>query len=462
MRAAQALAGYSLQDADMLRAAMGKKNKAVMESERARFTEGARKHGLSAQLAQSIFEKIETFASYGFNRSHASAYALTTYRTAYLRAHYPREFMAALMSLEMDEVAKTYKNIAALREMRIPILPPDVNQSRVKFTVAGDAIRFGLGAIRGIGAKVAEAIIGERERAGPFSGLADFSLRVGAQLVNRRVLEALIKCGAFDSVAMVRAALAAQADDALRLAQRAQSDAVRNQMALFGGAAKAPSLPPRDPVPEWEPKEKLRYEKEALGFYITAHPLDKYDRELARVSRITTSDLPSAPDGSHVQIAGVIHAVKLKNNKAGKRYATFSLEDRDGAVEAIVWPETYQKYESIIHGDEPVVARGKLDVDDERAQIILDQLRPLGTALIDSVREVRIRASRNRLENGGLDALKAALQRYRGKSVTYLHLGLDDGREAVLLLGDSFRVAPSDAFIAELEQLLSPGAVELR
>ncbi|HYB90694.1 MAG TPA: DNA polymerase III subunit alpha [Candidatus Binataceae bacterium] len=462
MRAAQALAGYSLQEADMLRAAMGKKNKAVMEKERAHFIEGARKNGLSAALAQSIFEKIETFASYGFNRSHASAYSLTTYRTAYLRAHYPREFMAALMSLEMDDVAKTYKNIAALREMRIPILPPDVNQSRVKFTVAGDAIRFGLGAIRGIGAKVAEAIIAERERGGPFAGLADFSVRVGAQLSNRRVLEALIKCGAFDSVAGVRAALMAQVDDALKLAQRAQSDAVRNQMGLFGAAAKAPSLPPRDPAPEWEPKEKLRYEKEVLGFYITAHPLDKYDRELRRVSRITTADLPSAPDGSAVQIAGVIHAVKLKNNKAGKRYATLSLEDRDGSVEAIVWPETYQKYESIIHGDEPVLARGKLDVDDERAQIILDEVRPLGTALVDSVREVRIRASRDRLENGGLDALKAALERYRGKSVTYLHLGLDDGREAVLLLGEGFRVAPSDAFIAELEQLLSPGAVELR
>jgi DNA polymerase-3 subunit alpha len=163
-----------------------------------------------------------------------------------------------------------------------------------------------------------------------------------------------------------------------------------------------------------------------------------------------------------VQIAGVVQAVKLKNNKSGKRYATFSLEDRSGVVEAIAWPETYQKYEAVISGEEPVVARGKLDVDEERAQVILDDLRPLNAALLDSYREVRVYASRSRLENGGLDELKTALSRYRGKSLIYLHLGLDDGREAVLLLGDSFRVTPSDAFVAEVEKLLSPGAVELK
>ena len=463
MRAAQALAGYSLQQADMLRAAMGKKNKVVMEKERAGFLEGAGKNGLTPAQAQSIFEKIETFASYGFNKSHAAAYSLTTYRTAYLKAHFPYEFMAALMTLDMDDADKTYKNIGALREMHIAILPPDVNQSRVKFTAIDGAIRFGLGAIRGVGAKTAEGIIANREQNGPFEGLIDFCMRVGAQLLNRRVLEALIKCGAFDSDGIARAALMAQVEDALKLAQKAQSDAERNQMGLFGGAGAKPAASPRrEPVAEWDAKEKLKYEKEALGFYITAHPLDKYERELSRIGRLTTADLPSAPDGSQVQLAGVVQAVKLKNSKSGKRYATFSLEDRDGVVEAIAWPETYQKYEAIISGDEPIVARGKLDVDEERAQIILEELRPLNTALLDSYREVRVHAPRSRLENGGLEALKAALGRYRGKSIMYLHLGLDDGREAVLLLGDDFRVAPTDAFVAEMEQLIAPGAVELR
>src|ERR1700719_4313613 len=187
MRAAQALAGYSLEQADILRAAMGKKNKAVMEKERVRFIDGAKKNGVNSALATSIFEKIETFASYGFNSSHAAADALTTYTTGYLKAHYPHQFMAALMSLDMDDVDKTYKNIAALRDMKIAILPPDVNQSRVKFSVSGEAIRFGLGAIRGVGTKSAEAMIAVRLSGGPFKSMADFCMRVGTQLISRRV-----------------------------------------------------------------------------------------------------------------------------------------------------------------------------------------------------------------------------------------------------------------------------------
>ena len=463
MRAAQAIAGYTLQQADILRAAMGKKNKAAMEKEREGFIAGALKSGLARDLATAIFSKIETFAAYGFPRAHGAAYALTSYRTAYLRAHYPHEFMAALMSLDMDDVAKTYKNIASLREMRIKILPPDINQSRVKFAVVEGDIRFGLAAIRGVGAKAAEAIIAERESNGSFDGPLDFCTRVGAQTINRRVLDALIKCGAFDFSGAARAALAATAEDAIKLAQKAHSDAERNQMGLFGGAgAKPPTLAPREAVTEWEPKEKLKYEKEALGFYITAHPLDKYARELAAVSKITTADLPSVPDGSRINIAGVVQSLKLKNNKSGKRYATFSLEDRAGILEAIAWPETYTKYEALIAGDDPVLVRGKLDVDDDRAQIIIDEIRPLSAALVDSVREVRIRAPKTRLDNGGLDALKSALGRHRGNSITYLHLGLEDGREAVLVLGDGFRVSPTEAFVTDLEQLLTPGAVQLR
>ncbi len=462
MRVAQALAGYRLEEADMLRVAMGKKKLDVMTRERERFVEGAKRNGVGAGLAASIFEKIETFASYGFNRSHAAAYALTSYTTAYLRAHFPREFMAALLSLEMDDQAKTYKNLAALREMKIVILAPDLNQSGVKFTVTGDGIRFGLGGVRGVGVKTAQAIIAEREN-GPYQGMLDMATRVGAQFINRRVLEALIKSGALDWTARPRAALMAELDDVLRLVQRAQDGAAKNQMGLFGSSAATPSaLPRRDPVAEWDAREKLKYEKEALGFYITAHPLDNYERQLSRTGRIVSADLPSAPDGSQVRVAGVVHAVKLKNNKAGRRYATFTLEDREGAVEVIAWPETYQKYESIMLGGEPVLARGRLDVDEERAQVILDELKPLDSALLDAVREVRIHASKSRLQNGGLDQLRATLAKYPGRSLTYLHLEVGDGREAVLLLGESFRVAPTEAFIAEIGQVLAPGAVELR
>src|SRR5258708_2028700 len=306
--------------------------------------------------------------------------------------------------------------------MKIAVLPPDVNQSRVKFAVTSDAIRFGLAAIRGVGSKPAEAIVATRESGGPFESLAEFCLRVGTQLVSRRVLEALIKCGAFDSIGTARASLMAEAENAIRIAQRAESDVEKNQIGLFGGAVKVPRQAAREPIPEWDPREKLKFEKEALGFYITSHPLDKYDRELARISKLTTADLAGAPDGSQVQIPAVIHAVKLKNNKAGKRYATFSLEDREGAVEAIAWSETYSRYEAIIMRDEPVLARGTLEVDDERAQIILESLVPLDSALLYSIRAVRITAPISRLENGGLDPPNTKLARHPSKPITHLPL----------------------------------------
>jgi len=463
MQVAQALAGYSLQDADMLRAAMGKKNRAQMERERERFIEGARGNGVGSGLANSIFEKIETFASYGFNRSHAAAYALTTYTTAYLKAHHPHQFMAALMSLDMDDNAKTYKNINACREMGIRILPPDVNQSRVKFTVIDGGIRFGLGAIRGVGSKTAEAVIAVREQSGAFEGFAQLCQRLAGQWLNRRVLEALIKCGAFDSTGAARAALMAQVDDALKLAQRMQSDAGKNQMGLFGATLAVAALPQRgDAVAEWGQQEKLTYEREALGFYITAHPLDKFEHEVGRMGALATADLSSQADGSQVQIAGVIHQVKLKNSKSGRRYATFSFEDREGTVEAIAWPETYQKFERLIHQTEPVALRGKLDVDDERAQIIVDEVRPLGAALVASVREVRIRAAMCLLAADTVERLRSVFAQHSGRSLVYLHLALEGGREAVLLFGDNYRVAPTGEFRAKVEQLLAPGAVELR
>ena len=464
MTVAQALAGYTLEQADILRVAMGKKQKDVMERERTRFVEGAVRNGVGVELARSIFEKIETFASYGFNRSHAAAYALTTYTTAYLKAHFPREFMAALMSLEMDDVDKTYKNIAALREMGSRILPPDVNESGGKFTVAGEAIRFGLAAIRGVGAKTAEAVIAARAAGGRFGNLADFALRVGTQNANRRVLEALIKCGAFDSTGMTRAEAMAQVDNVVKATQRQEEATARNQMGLFGALAPASAPMPgsRDSIPEWAPKERLKAEKEVLGFYVTAHPLDKYEREIRRLTELGTADLSGAPDGSMVVLAGVIQSVKLKNNKSGKRYATFTLEDRHGVVEVIAWPESYQKFEAVIQGDEPVLARGKLDVGEERAQVILDDLKPLNSALLGSVREVHIRAPKARLADNAVATLKDLIGRHAGKCLTYLHVGLEGEREAIFLLGDTFRVSPNEAFVSAVEGMLDAGSVDLR
>jgi DNA polymerase-3 subunit alpha len=462
MRVAQALAGYTLEEADVLRAAMGKKQLQAMARERERFIEGAVKNGLTRELAGSIFEQIETFASYGFNRSHAAAYALTTYTTAYLKAHFPCEFMAALTSLEMDDTARTYKNIAALRDLGIRILPPDINQSGVKFTVDGDAIRFGLGAVRGVGAKTAQAIVDDRQANGSFSSLADCCLRLGTQILNRRTLEALIKCGAFDSTGISRAGAMAQLESLLKMAQRQDEAKQRNQMGLFGQISLAPAVDPAAATIEWGDKEKLKAEKEALGFYITAHPLDKYDGALRALNTLITSELAGQQDGIRVELAGTVHSVKLKNNKAGRRYATFVLEDRYGAVEVIAWPETYQRVEQVIQSDEPVLARGKLDLDEERAQIILDELVPLSEALEQSIREAHIFTRKERLDAAKIARFAEIFARNPGRCRAFLHVALETDEEAVFELGESFKLHPSPDLMTELKLALDAAAVELR
>jgi len=462
MRVAQALAGYTLEEADVLRAAMGKKQLEAMARERERFIEGAVRNGTSRELARAIFEQIETFASYGFNRSHAAAYALTTYTTAYLKAHFPREFMAALTSLEMDDTARTYKNIGALREMGIRILPPDINQSGVKFTVDGEAIRFGLGAVRGVGSKTAQAIVAERQAKGPFASIIDCCLRLGAQTLNRRTLEALVKCGAFDSTGISRASAMAQLDSLLKTVQRRDDAQQRNQMGLFGQALLAPAIPGTADPSEWGDKEKLKAEKEALGFYITAHPLDKYEAALRALNTLSTAELLGRQDGSRVELAGTIHSVKLKNNKVGRRYATFALEDHHGAVEVIAWPETYQRIEHVIQSDEPVLARGKLDLDEERAQIVLDELVPLSAALEQAVREAHIFARKDGLNAAKIERFARLLSRNPGRCRAFLHVVLESNEEAIFELGENFKLQPSPELVQELKQTLGAVGVELR
>jgi DNA polymerase-3 subunit alpha len=254
----------------------------------------------------------------------------------------------------------------------------------------------------------------------------------------------------------------AQVEDALRFAQRNNEASARNQIGLFG-AMPAPKPARRGSVEEWSSKDKLKAEKEVLGFYVTGHPLDKHERELRRIGDLTTADLSSAPDGSEVALAGVIQAVKLKNNRSGKRYATFALEDRHGAVEVIAWPEKYQSFEKVIHGDEAVVVRGRLDVDDERAQIILDDVKTLDAALSGTIREVHIGATRLQLEGDKVAGLKEIISRHTGRCLTYLHLAIGDDQEAIILLGDNFRVTPCEQLVLEIQRLLaSPAAVELR
>ncbi|MFN8543463.1 MAG: DNA polymerase III subunit alpha [Candidatus Binatia bacterium] len=477
MQIAQALAGYSLGDADNLRRAMGKKKKEEMRKERARFIEGVLRLGTAdARVAGEIFDQMETFAAYGFNKSHSAAYAVITYQTAYLKAHFQTEFMAGLLSLEAGDTDNTYKNIAECRDRSIAILPPDVNASFEDFTAAGNTIRFGLGAVKGLGSKAIEAIIQAR-RDGGFTGLHDFCRRVRGGVVNRKVAESLITCGAFDTLERNRARLHAGLDDVLRWATQRAEEATSPQIGLFAakGVVESPQ-PPLPEVPSWKPEEELRREREAIGFFITGHPLDRFEQDLKRFTNVTIGTLrtrgpelpPAAPDRPgrpdtrpRVRLGGVIHSLKLRNSKKGDRYATFVLEDKDGTVEAIAWPDTYRKCESAIQSGEPVFVAGALELSADRCQVIVDEVTPLATARADAIRQAHVRVPPS-TERGVLERLKVILAAHPGPCETFLHLVRPDETEAVLALPAAIRVAATDAIVEAVEGVLGAGTLSFR
>jgi len=465
MQIAQTLAGYSLGDADNLRRAMGKKKKAEMDREKERFISGAVARKLPEKLAHEIFEQMETFAAYGFNKSHSAAYAVVSYQTAYLKAHFPEEFMAGLMTLEMSDTEKTYKNIAECREHGIPILPPDVNESREDFTVgqpnadAARPIRFGLGAVRGVGSKAIEAIIAARND-GAFTALADFCKRVQSQQVNKRVIESLIKCGAFDFAGTARRSMLEGLDRVCQWAGAGGRVEDLNQMGLFapGSVAVTPAQPPPLPdVGEWDMKELLRAERNAIGFFITGHPLDKYEQDLKRFTDATTADLRNRTQGDKVRLGGVILTRKLKNSKKGDRYATLSLEDRWGSVEIIAWPETYRKYEATIHSDEPVYVTGTLEIGEERCQIIADEITSLAEAREKSVRTVHFALRAESVREEHLRGLRSTLTQHRGACSAFLHLLLPNRTETVIALPPDLKVAATERMVEDVERVLGNG-----
>jgi DNA polymerase-3 subunit alpha len=484
MKIAQVLAGYTLGDADNLRRAMGKKKAEEMARERVRFLDGASKQGIRSELAGEIFDQMETFAAYGFNKSHSAAYALVSFQTAYLKAHHPQEFMAALLTLEMGDTDKTYKNIADCRERGIRILPPDVNESREEFSVADGDIRFGLGAIRGVGGKAIETILASRTT--PFTSFSDFCRRVRGPVINKRVVESLIQCGAFDSLGASRPALLAVAEEMMRWADRVEREASSDQRSLFGagtGVGAAMSEPPAIPiVTEWSEKELLRAEKEAIGIFLTGHPLDKFQRDLGRLTNASTGTLAARANQERVTLGGVIHTVKLKNSKRGDRYATFSLEDKEGVTEVIAWPDTYRKFEAAIHGDDPVLLSGSLDKQEavggrgddaeaggegsegvrERCQIIAEEIRPLAEAREQSVRQVHLQVRADDLTADQLLRLRETLAHHRGTCPAYLHVIVPGRSEAVIELPETLRVVPSEAMLDAVEKIFGSGVTMLR
>jgi DNA polymerase-3 subunit alpha len=468
MQIAQVLGGYSMGDADILRRAMGKKDPEEMAAQRERFVEGAQKKKIDEKRAAEIFDQMETFARYGFNKSHSAAYALVSYQTAYLKTHYPVEFMAALMTSEMGDTDKVIKNLAECREKEIEVLAPDINESRSDFTPVGDKIRFGLAAVKNVGEKAVEIILQRRDQDGPFDSLFDFCRRVDMTAVNRRVIENLIKCGAYDSTQVSRARMFGALDDAMRAGQAHQRDHASNQIDIFGmlgtpakGAKRPGDVYP--PVNEWTPQESLAFEKEALGFYISGHPLDKYDRAIKKITSGTVAALKEKAAAGEVRLGGVVSGLKLRNTKKGDRYGNFNLEDKTGFIEVIAWPDTYKKCAELLGADDPIFVKGRLEVGEDRMQVIANEVAPLAEAVKNQKNaaingnghgeKVHLYVRESDVSPEELVRLRDTLLDYPGRSIVFLHMmGASQG-ETVIELPDQVRIASSPELEATVEQL---------
>jgi DNA polymerase-3 subunit alpha len=482
MQIAQVLAGYSLGQADLLRRAMGKKKAEVMAKEKAGFLEGAKKKSIDPKTADEVFELMAFFAGYGFNRSHSAAYALVTYQTAYLKRHYPHEFMAGLLSCDRDNVDNIVKFVAEARAMGLTVERPDVNESSLDFSVVENdgkkAIRFGLGAVKGVGESAVDAVLAARKEGGPFRSIFDFCDRVDGQKVNKRVLEAFVKSGAFDSVGRALKVNRAQQfetiETAMERAAQAQRDRKSGQTSLFGllggggaGAAAAPAAAEKYPkLDEWPPKTLLSFEKESLGFYITGHPLDRYQGDISRYADCNTSTA-----GEHVDktasIGGIVSEYRERPTKSGTgRMAFFNLQDQYGQLEVITFPKTFEKVRDILTLDEPLLCTGKIVDEGEGGQhdyrMLLEEAVPLIKVRESKTSRIHIQLNADLVSKDQIEELKGVLLQHKGACATYLHLKIPLRSETVIPLGDQYAVAPSDDLLLRLERLFGDRVAVLR
>jgi DNA polymerase III subunit alpha len=465
MQLAQNLAGYSLGEADLMRRAMGKKKKEEMAKHEEKFVNGAVGRGIQEDKAQRIFTLMAQFADYGFNRSHSFAYAYLAYQTAYLKAHYPTHFYAAVLSNEIANTAKLARYIGEMKTFEIELLPPDVNSSHEGFTPVGKAIRFGLAAIKGLGSSAVQMIISAREEGSPFRSIYDFAERVDQRAVNRRVLESLIKSGAFDGAAPNRASMMAVLDKAIEYGARAQRDKLSGQTGLFADAMTAaveePALPS---VPPWSKKESLALEKEALGFYASGHPLEDYAEAIKGLTRFDNGNIEEAAHGDQVALGGIILDLATKTTKKGDRFALFRLEDQYGAVKVVCWPEQFNRYKSLLQSDEIVLVRGRLELSDEGgagATIVVQEIHQLERARSSAARAIVIKMPERSVTAKGLAALGDLISKHQGSAAVLLQVETDDGMTIRLRPQQFFRLNVSPELTAEIEKMGENWQIEL-
>ncbi len=461
---AQKVAGYSLGKADLLRKAMGKKKKEVLDAEFVPFRDGMRANGFSDAAIRTLWDTLVPFSDYAFNKAHSAAYGLLSYWTAYLKANHPAEYMAALLTSVRDDKDKTALYLSECRRMGIKVLPPDVNDSDADFTAVGTDVRFGLTAIRNVGANVVAGIVVARSEQGRYRGFNDFLDKVPAGVCNKRVVESLVKAGAFDSLGRARRSLLAVHEDKVEAVVELKRNEAIGQFDLFGGADAGPVDPPDDDdireLPEWDKAVKLSYEREMLGLYVSDHPLLGVEHVLTLAADCSISELSDAeahPSGTTVTIAGLVTSVQRRVTRKGDPWATATVEDMEGAVEVMLFPGSYASHALTIGEDKVVVVRGKLDRRDDVPQVVASDIS-LPDLSVGQRGPVVLSMPVGRCTPPVVERLKEVLATHPG--VTEVHLRLQDGaRVKVLRLDERLRVSATPALFGDIKALLGPACL---
>ncbi|WP_416138156.1 DNA polymerase III subunit alpha [Halomonas sp. HK25] len=470
MQIAQVMAGYSLGQADMLRRAMGKKKPEEMAKQRAGFMEGCAANGIDKDLAGNIFDLVEKFAGYGFNKSHSAAYALVSYQTAWLKAHYPGPFMAAVISTEMDNLDKVVPLIEECRHLKLTVTPPDVNAGEYKFTVDTEGrVVYGLGAIRGVGEGPIGAIVEAREADGPYKDLFDFCRRVDPRRMNKRTLEALIRSGALDNLGPNRAVLAAALDDALKAAAQTQTNQNLGMIDMFGEAFVDEEAEGGDVyaeyrrVREWTDKERLAGEKDTLGLYLTGHPIDEYEKELERFVSTRISDLK--PSREPQRVAGLVVGVRTMKSKRGDTMAFLTLDDRTGRIEASLFGELYDQLRGQIEADQVLIVEGEVSSDDYSGGLRLrgKEVTPMVAARIRYGQAVELSLDGAAINGRLVDSLRSSLDPHRDAEGLPVRLRYRNAEATGWLeLDAAWKVSPTDDLLIRLREVQGQDGVRLK
>jgi DNA polymerase-3 subunit alpha len=463
MQIASQLAGFSLTQADLLRWAMSKKIPEVMEQQRRNFVLGCTKNEIHQNIASNIFDLIEYFSGYGFNKSHSTAYALISYRTAYLKANFPVEFMTALLTSERDNTDKIVEYINETARMGIKVFPPDINESDALFKVVDKkSIRFGLLAVKNVGQGAIESILQARKKE-HFRSLEDLCQHLDLRLVNRKVLESLIKCGALDCFSMPRAQMTASLDTIIEIASKTQREHLAGQLSFFDRGLKQNGFKDANPnlvqVKEWPEPQLLAFEKEMLGFYVSGHPLVRYAKHLKRFASSSTTSLNQHQDGEEIKIVGLIAKIKQTTTRAKQeKMAIIKLEDLEGIVEVLVFPVAFQKVSRYIQPNTVVLVRGRLNLREDTPKIITNDLFPVDEIykLIASF-NINLSGIRENL----FESLKELLSSSPGNTPIYLHLDAPGKSRVQLVVNEEFFVAPSEKLILDIENLIGEERLSL-